>query len=229
MEMYESVINMREAIKNAAIDHCRRKAALRKKGRDFNLIKKIPAVLAVFIFTGYMSCKIYNATQNYYNQKFDFSNKKSAETIFGLKIAETAIAENNGGHETIVMPLFSQNNPLFLERINALSGKLKSKGQDVNIYWAANEGEYNSEDEYSPFIDRVLSLYPTSNTLIIVSAGDVSNAKITDKLKNFISGGGLFVMAGEVNSKSSLMNIARNGQAVVVSGLHIYNETRKAR
>ncbi|MFA6568603.1 MAG: hypothetical protein WCS96_10350 [Victivallales bacterium] len=229
IEMSQSVIKMRGLIKEATADCYRRKVSLRGKKRDFNLIRKIPAALVIFIFTGYISYKIYNVAEICHIQKIHYSEKKSAETISGLKIAETAISGKAGNNETVVMPLFSKNNPLLLERINALSGKLKTKGQNVNIYWAANEGEYNSEDEYSPFIDRALSLYPMSNTLVIVSAGDVSNAKITDKLENFINGGGLLVMAGEMNGKSPMMDIVKNGKAVLAAGTCNYKSLLKIR
>jgi hypothetical protein len=217
MKMSKTATEMRKLIKGATIDYYKRNVSMRKKKRDFSFVRKILAALAIFLFTGGVSYKLYHTAEDYYHRKIRYGEKKTVEANFGLKIAEVAISGKTGSHEITLMPLFSRNNPMLLERINALSGKLKTEGRNVNIYWAANEGEYNSEDEYSPFIDRVLSLYPMSNTLIIVSAGDVSGAKVTDKLKNFIADGGLFVMAGEVNSKSLLMDIVRNGKAVIVS------------
>lgn len=218
MEMSESAIKMRGLILMAAADCHKRKASLRIKKHDYSLIRKIPTALTILIFTGYMSYKLYNASEIYHSHKIIYDEKKSVETVSGQRIAEIAISGKTDSHETIVLPLFSKNNPLLFERINALSEKLTSKRQNVNIYWTANEGEYDSEYEYSPSIDRVLSLYPTANTLIVVSDADVSNAIITDKLKNFINAGGLLVMAGEMNSKSPLMDIVNNGKAVVANG-----------
>ncbi|MFZ2658361.1 MAG: hypothetical protein WAX69_25735 [Victivallales bacterium] len=217
--MSDSVMKMRTLIQEATLDQFKRKQCLskgRKAGRPPLWINwrnlcflTVFSVAACSVFP-YFSSSMKNASKT--------RNEISFEAYAGGKMADIAAQKAGHGEVKTIVSLISRCNGKYLARIESLRDKLIAGGSPVNMCWAADDEGYSFEDDSDGQIDRILSSYPETRSLIILSTGRIVGKRYSDKLEKFIEGGGSLVMISDGERASSLKNLALNGKSVMIVG-----------
>jgi hypothetical protein len=217
--MSDSVMKMRSQIQEATLDHFKRKEYLSKgrAGRSLPLwinLRNLSFVVAISAaawgISPYLSSSVKNASK--------MRKEIGFETYAGGKMADIAAQKSGYGEVKTLVSLITRSNGKYLARIESLRGKLIAGGSSVNMCWAADDEGYSSEDDPGDQIDKILSLYPETRSLIIVSTGRILGSRCPDKLRSFIDGGGSLVMISDGERASSLKRLALNGKSVMIVG-----------